>query len=505
MKQLSTLDSAFLFLETRKAPMHIGALHIFSAPDKTSASFEFFQQRVEERLQLTPVLKQKVLPIPFNLDSPYLVDDPDFSLSLHLSHIGLPEPNDRNALNELVAAIQRKPLDRDKALWELVFVDNLQHMDLPGRYNFAVISKLHHAIVDNMDGEELLSKLLDFSPTPHPAPKKSISIPEKPPTTFNLLFKTYTSALRSPKKMIQMVAHASKAGASILARKTAGDLKTMLSFHRAPATLFERDLSDDRIFSNMKIPLAQLKHCRTLCPTASLHDIVLGIIASGLHDFLKDENALPADNLIGLVPISVRAPKQSSVNDGQHTNSISAILVDLATTTLSTLDRIAAIRQSTQAAIRLDRSGAMTQLTEFIPSVYLSIAAKLYTRWHLSSYHNPLFNLVITNVPGPQIPLYLGKAKLVEQYGSAPIFHGMGLSIVVLSYNGDLSISINSCSSILKAPEHLIAAMQNNLQTLLAQAEPYLVSAKKPNRRQDKKTLSDADSAKQPAKKSEKT
>ena len=140
------------------------------------------------------------------------------------------------------------------------------------------------------------------------------------------------------------------------------------------------------------------------------------------------------------------------------------------------------IRQNTVPAKSSNKKTTkISQLTEFLPNIYLSIAAKLYTRWHISNYHNPLFNLVITNVPGPQIPLYMGKAKLLEQYGSAPIFIGMGLSIVVLSYNGTMSIAINSCSSIIPDPQILVNHIEKSFKELYSLVTPEQQS--KPRRR----------------------
>ncbi|MEC8010387.1 MAG: wax ester/triacylglycerol synthase family O-acyltransferase [Pseudomonadota bacterium] len=483
MKQLSNLDSAFLFLESSKTPMHIGALHIFESPDKKNASFEIFKERVEERIHLAPVLTQKLMSIPFDLDAPYLVDDPDFSLSLHLNHVGLPAPSDRTALNNLVGEIIRKPMDRSKSLWELTFIDNLDGLGLSGKNHFAIVSKIHHAIVDGMGGEELLSKLLDFSPDSNHRIKVTPPAPQTPPSGFKLFMKSYGAALRSPTKMAQIIAKASTASAKILAQKTAGDLKKLVSFKLAPATLFERDLSDDRVFGTMELPLHQLKDCRKLSPQATLHDVVLGVISSGLREYLVEKNAVPKDNLVSLVPISLRRrkPKQGEENR-QGANEIAAMLVDLATAEMSILDRIEMIRQNTVPAKSSNKKTTkISQLTEFLPNIYLSIAAKLYTRWHISNYHNPLFNLVITNVPGPQIPLYMGKAKLLEQYGSAPIFIGMGLSIVVLSYNGTMSIAINSCSSIIPDPQILVNHIEKSFKDLYSLVTPEQQS--KPRRR----------------------
>ena len=163
------------------------------------------------------------------------------------------------------------------------------------------------------------------------------------------------------------------------------------------------------------------------------------------------------------------------------------MLVNLATKKMTTLERIRCIHEVTSNTEWQSNNTAskISQLTEFVPSIYLSIAAKLYTRWHISSQHNPLFNLVITNVPGPQLPMYTGKAQLVEQYGSAPIFHGMGLSIVVLSYDGHISISTTSCRSVLPNPNQLLKAIESSYQDLIETNTP-----KKPKRLAPKKKAS---------------
>ena len=504
MKQLSALDAAFLFLETPKAPMHISALHIFSAADKKSASFQAFRERVQARLHLAPVLRQKLIHIPFDLDAPYLIDDSEFSLSTHLSHIGLPSPGNRQALNDLTAQIHRKPLDKQNPLWELTFIDNMTDIDTPGRYRFAIISKVHHAIVDGMGGEELLSKLLDFSPEPHERTIARPYKPKKPPTPIELFIKSYGSALKSPTKMIQILAKASTAVAQILAQKSISDLKKLTSINRAPATPFERSLSDDRVISTLTLPLSELKRCRTLCKDATIHDVVLGIIASGLRQYLLNEETLPQDNLVALVPVSLRSQNTQKNLSRQAANQITAMLIELATSDMSIVERITTIQNSTATSKTLSKKTKISQLTEFLPNIYLSIAAKLYTRWHISNHHNPLFNLVITNVPGPQIPLYMGKAKLQEQYGNAPIFHGMGLSIAVLSYNGELSITINSCSSIMSNPNLLSSTIEKCFHELSELAKPKAVTKPKQTRRKKPRTLTQDESEASTPQKSEK-
>lgn len=493
MEQLSALDSAFLYLETRKAPMHIGALHIFSAPDKKNASFEEFYKRVEQRLHLVPVLRQRIVQVPFELDAPYLVDDPDFSLSMHLSHIGLPQPGTRDALNELTAKIQQRPIDRQSALWELVFIDNMIDIDVSGRAVFAVVSKIHHSLVDGKGGEEFLSKLLDFSPEPHQRVTQKPFKPKPLPSALDLFFKSYGAALFSPVKMAHMAAKVSGAGANLMARNTIGSIQKITSRRRrAPASLFERQLSDDRVFAHTTIELAQLKRCRTLCPTATIHDVILGIIAKGLASYLKEMDAVPKDDLVALVPFSSSTSTRTA-ND-KIRNELLAVLVTLNTKANSVVECIELVQKSTEFGNQ-QKPAKISQLTAFLPNLYLSIAAKLYTRWHISSAHSPMFNIVITNVPGPQIPMYMGKARLVEQYGNAPIFNGMGLSIVVLSYNGSLSISLNSCSSILPEPNKLADHIQESFQQLWLKSKPKAVPRPKRSRRKQTRTLTNESTA----------
>jgi len=483
MEQLSALDAAFLYLETRKAPLHVGALHIFCSSDKKHASFEWFLQRVKERLPLAPVLQKRLLAIPFDLDAPYLVEDPEFSLNTHVSHIGLPDPADRNSLNALAARIHRNPLDRHKALWELTFVDHIEGLDLPGKYHFAIISKVHHCIVDDMGGEELLSKLLDFSPNPNTANIVKPNACKALPSRFRLLFESYKSVLHNPSKMISIIAKASTSGAKLLAQKTVSDFRKISNSRRAPASLFERELSDDRVISSLNIPLAQLKICRTLHPKATIHDIILAIISQGLHDYLTAKQALPGDSLTALVPMSHRRSQtqtdwRPNSDSRQKANQLRANIIELATTPIDIRERIQHIQKSNSTVSKKAIQSKISQLTEFLPSVYLSLATKLYTRWHISAAHRSLFNLVITNVPGPQIPLYMGNAKLIEQYGTGPIFQGMGLSIVVLSYNGTLSITVNSCSSILAEPNELTQAIYDGFHDLYQKAKPQRVDQK---------------------------
>ncbi|HET8705907.1 MAG TPA: wax ester/triacylglycerol synthase family O-acyltransferase [Pseudomonadales bacterium] len=468
MQQLSGLDSSFIYLETPRTPMNIGGIYIFDGHTPSGLmTYERFKEHIRSRLHVARAFRQRLVDVPMNLDFPYWIDDPDFELDLHLPHVGLPQPGDHQALMKLAADIFSRPLDRARPLWEITFVDGLEKVEGVPKNAFATICKIHHAAVDGVAGEEILSALLDVFPKPRVVePTDNWNPPDQVPSEIDMIGKTYASALRSPFQFAKLVRKTGRMlGTSIATRLTAR-FRNPPMILSAPKSCFDATLSAQRVVDGTQLSLERIKRIKNAVPGATVNDVVLAICSGALRKYLLDKEALPENSLVSLAPISIRSLDEK----GDAGNRISGMLVSLATDEPDPLARVLRIHESTRGAKEYNKAVEAEKLMDYLPSATFSLAVRLYTRWHLSDKHNPFFNLVTTNVPGPQIPLYLDGSKLLTQIGIAPIFDGMGLSIVIMSYAGNIGIGAISCKTLMPDLPVLIS----HIETATAELEQAL-------------------------------
>ncbi len=463
MQQLSGLDSSFVYLETPRTPMNIGGIYIFDGNTPSGQmNFERFKEHIRSRLHVARAFRQRLIDVPLNLDFPYWIEDPDFELDLHLPHVGLPQPGDRQALMKLAADIFSKPLDRSRPLWEITFVDGLDKIEGVPKHAFAAICKIHHAAVDGVAGEEILSALLDVFPKPRIVEETSAWTPQSVPTEIEVLGKTYSSAIRSPFRFAKLLRQTSSMIATSISTRLTARFRSPPMILSAPKSCFDATLSAQRVIDGTQISLERVKLIKNAIPGATVNDVVLAVCSGALRKYLLDKDALPEESLVSLAPISIRSLNEK----GDAGNRISAMLVSLATDEPDPLTRMVRINESTRGAKEYNKAIEAERLMDYLPSATFSLAVRLYTRWHLSDKHNPFFNLVTTNVPGPQIPLYLDGAKLLTQVGIAPIFDGMGLSIVIMSYAGNIGIGAISCKTLMPDLSALIAHIEDAMKEL---------------------------------------
>jgi len=463
MQQLSGLDASFIFLETPRTPMNIGGIYIFDGHTPSGLmTFERFREHIRSRLHVARAFRQRLVDVPMNLDFPYWVEDPEFELDLHLPHVGLPSPGDRQALMKLAADIFSRPLDRARPLWEITYVDGLEKIEGVPKHAFAAICKIHHAAVDGVAGEEILTALLDMFPKPRIVEATEEWKPRAVPTEFDMLGKTCVAAIRSPFQFAKLVRQTSRMISTSLNTRISTRFSNPPMILSAPKSCFDATLSAQRVIDGTQLPLERVKRIKNAVPGATVNDVVLAICAGALRQYLLDKDALPEHPLVSLAPVSIRTLDEK----GDAGNRVSGMLVSLATDEPDALARVLRINENTRGAKEYNKAIEAEKLMDYLPSATFSLAVRLYTRWHLSDRHTPFFNLVTTNVPGPQIPLYLDGSKLLSQTGIAPIFDGMGLSIVIMSYAGNISIGAMSCKNLMPDLPVLIAHVETATQEL---------------------------------------
>ncbi len=465
MKQLSGLDSAFLYLETETSPMHIGGVSILQ-PDTAEGPFSLdkLKDLMRSRLHTCRTFTEKLVDVPLNLGRPYWAEDPDFDLDQHVERTQLPEPGGMEELRALVEWELAQPLDRSRPLWHLLLVEGLEQVRGVPPGSLALISRIHHAAIDGVSGSEMMAALFDASPKPRElapaAPRETEEIPSK----LELLARAGKNLLPGARELGGVVGDALKgvirSGATWVFERV--ELPP-LPFG-APNTPFNGKVSKRRIWDCVHLPMDRLKAVRK-ATSATLNDVVLTVCAGALREYLLGRGDLPEQPMVAMVPISVRAEDEK----GAMGNQVSAMLVSLATDCgepKERLDRVMRSAYDSKVYNRAVGARTLTDTSKIVPFSVAGLATRLYTRAALAEKHRPIFNLVITNVPGPDIPLYVAGARLLAHAGMAPIFDGMGLMLPVFSYNGRISIGVVSCPEMLPDPFQFTALFEPSLAAL---------------------------------------
>jgi diacylglycerol O-acyltransferase / wax synthase len=444
MEELSGLDASFLYLETPKIPMHIGGVAILEG----SLSFDDFKQFVADRLHTVDKLTQKLVTVPLSLDRPYWVEDPDFDINLHLHRTALPRPGGWKELRYLASHIFSQQLNRERPLWEFIFVEGIDTITQVPKGSVALISKVHHAGFDGKSGEDLMSMLFDISPTPRKIPVKLTKQVDAVPGPLGLMAKSAYNFVTRPTKLPGLLWDTGKATLKAGYMTRIQGIKMPTLPFRAPKTRFNDTVELERVWNSAILDVNRVKALRKAVDGATLNDVILAICAGALRRYLLEKNELPTKPLVAMVPVSTRTAQEKNAMG----NKVSAMYIQLATDEEDPVRRLKKIYVNTQVGKLYQEAVDAKSLmgyAELIPFGLAGVAARFYSRAAIAKHHNPFFNVVITNVPGPQIPIYLAGHKLIVNMGTAPIFDGMGLIIPICSYNGVLSISPTSAANLM--------------------------------------------------------
>jgi WS/DGAT/MGAT family acyltransferase len=442
MQPLSGLDSSFLYLEDAHQPMHVGSVLVFEG----TMNFESFRETMASRVHLVPRLKQRLAMVPFGIGKPYWVEDPAFNLDMHLQHVALPSPGSWKELRGLAARIFSVPLDRTRPLWEMTLVEGLDNIPQVPPGSVALISKVHHAAIDGVSGTEMMGVLLDMTKEPRtfsPPPPRTVA---PVPNELEVLSHTARKIMGKPSE-IKRVAGEIKDALRAAAKVRDKGIETPPVPMTAPHTSINHTVTGQRIWNTALLELDRVKAIRKVAG-CTLNDVVLAICAGALRRYLDDKGELPDKPLLGMIPVSTRGKDEH----GDMGNKVSGMLLDLATDVADPVERLNVIKEHTQGGKAFEKSGAtraFVDLWDFIPFGLATRVLRLYSRFRISEMHAPIFNVVITNVPGPQIDMYMAGHKLLALMGMAPLIDGMGLLITVLSYNGVLSISPTSSPAVM--------------------------------------------------------
>jgi len=468
MKKLTGLDASFLYLETDKAPMHVGGLLILDAAGASPPStFEALREFMASRLHVAPVFRQRLIEDPFKITGPQWIRDSAFDLDHHVERTTLPEPGGWKELFALMAWELSQPLDRRRPLWGVTYVEGLEEVEGMPAGSVGLITKMHHAAIDGMSGAEIMGALFDLTPEPRVIPEKEAWEPEEAPPRSRFLKQAGRSVRAIPKDLGVTVGNTvkglAKAGVAWGIKRT----PRPPGLFSAPRTRLNAPVSKDKVWTGVRFPLSRIKAVKSAVEGTTVNDVVLTVCSGALRRYLREKNELPDEPLVAMAPISVRGQSEKA----DLGNRVSAMLVSLATDIEEPKERLQAIHKSARGSkVYHQAVGAetLTDYTRIIPFNVAGLAARAYTGANISKLHKPLFNVVITNVPGPQVPLYMAGAKLLTHIGAAPVYDGIGLTIVVFSYAGTLSIGALSCREMMPDMEHFRELLEEALEDLEA-------------------------------------
>jgi len=468
MEQLSGQDASFLYFETPKTPMHIGAIAIYdpsTVPGGGRQGFKDILRAIERRLHLARSFRQKIVNVPFNLDHPYWIEDRDFDLEYHVRHIRLPEPGDWRQLCIQAARLQSRPLDLTKPLWEFTIVEGLDAIPGLPEGSYAIISKVHHACIDGVSGVDLIEAIHDLEPEPADAPPSRPWSGETEPNPLELVMRAQVNNFTQPLRFAEVLARS----VPMFGRLSQGMMERRFErpVSAPPRTRFNRPVSAHRVVEGRRFDLQEVRRIKSSVESATVNDVVLTVVGGALRAYLDAKQELPDAPMIAMAPISVRTADEKNAMG----NRVAAMMVMLGTDIADPLERLQAVHDAASQSKEMTNAiGAklMTDYSQFIPSTTAALATRIYTEYGLADQLNLPFNCVVTNVPGPQIPLYCAGAKLVTQYGLGPVYDGMGLIFPVFSYCGQIMISMTACREMVPDPEFFAECLQRSFDKLKA-------------------------------------
>ena len=432
--RLTSLDASFLHMERLEYPMHVGAMSLLEGAPffDESGHFKIKEVRglVQSRLPLLPRFRRRLMTVPYDQGRPVWIDDDRFDITYHVRHTALPKPGSWDQLLALTTRVQEQLLDRERPLWELWFVEGLENGHV------ALVQKTHHSLIDGVSGVDVATLLLDATPDYVP-PVPHDWIPEPAPNPSQLLVDSLRERATEPAELARTVRSVFRGPRHALER--AGELRkslgTMVSRESiAPRTSINARTGRHRLLSVVRVQLSDVKAIRkTLGGT--VNDVVLAGVGGGLNRLLTARGDDVEDlRLRVLCPVSVRSDDQR----GELGNKISAIFVSLPVGPADPIDRLSEISEQT-ADLKEKRQALSADLllnmSDYVAPTLMSLAARAVHR-------QPFVNLIVTNVPGPQVPLYMMGARLIEAFPIVPLTQNLTVVVGILSYDGTLHFGL---------------------------------------------------------------
>jgi WS/DGAT/MGAT family acyltransferase len=492
MPRLTGLDGAFLAFESPTTHLHIMGVMVFDPSEVPGGvGFRRIRALIGERAALVPPFRMRMLEVPFGLQHPTLVEDPDVDLDYHVRRVSLPAPGGTAELTALVADLAARPLDRSRPLWEFHVVEGLAG----GR--IGLVSKVHHAIIDGVSGAEVLAAFVDLSPDPTPRPlfagvpvvrangaeRTDLDGPEAGageavgggwasdglPGDLDRLLASLGALPGQIDAVTRTIARSVQTARMLAARKREVGGTLPPAPFQAPQTSINGAISAHRRVAFADLAMADIKRVSSVFG-GTTNDIVLAATAGALRAFFAGREEEPETSLVALVPVSVR----TEAEQGALGNRVSAMLVSLATGVADPVARLGRIREGMAAAKEQSRAVGPDVYSAWAEAAFPAVAtrlSRLVTNLRVFDHVAPPFNLVVSNVPGPDVPLYLAGARMTSLHPIGPIMEGVGVNVTVFSYLDSVHVGIQACWDLVPDVDVLGRTMEEALAELVAEAD----------------------------------
>lgn len=458
MERLSAFDASMLYSESAAVPLHVCSIaELDTTTIPGGYSFDGLHDHLASRLGALPELRAKLADSQLNLDHPVWVEDPDLDLSFHLRRIALPTPGGRKELADVCGRIASVPLDRSKPLWEMWVIEGIGGTDPQQGGPIGLMIKVHHAAVDGVSAANLLSQLCDL--VPDAAPPDPVAGPGHA-MPWEIATGGLMRTLTRPWQLVRLVPGTVSTIVNTISRARSGT--AMAAPFTAPATVFNAEVTADRTIALAQLEMDDVKRVKNEFDV-KVNDVVMALCAGALRGYLADRSELPDKPLIAVVPASVH-----DKSDRPGRNQLSGMFCNLQTDIEDPIERLGVIAESDSRAKEHSASLAPTlvgDLTQAMPPALFGAALEVLS--HTPLKRTAIHNVVISNVAGPDTPLYAMGAQIQALYPLGPIFHGSGLNITVMSLSGKLNVGIISCGTLVKDLWDLADRFKGELAELL--------------------------------------
>jgi WS/DGAT/MGAT family acyltransferase len=460
---MSGIDAAFLYGETPAWHMHVSAVMIADPSTAPNGwSFDRLKELTAQRLHLVPQFRWRLVEVPFGLDRPGWVEDPDFDIDAHIRRIGVPAPGGPEQVGNLIGDLVSLKLDRRKPLWEFWIIEGLEGGKV------AILAKIHHALIDGVSGSELASVIMDLEPDPPPIEQPTEPrLVEPIPNPIELALQGVGHTMLTPYRAMRFANQSVRQGLKFIGLQRQETPPPTMPF-QAPRTSFNTELTPHRRFSYQSIPLDDVRTIKKVFDV-KVNDVVLAICAGTLRRYLESRDELPGEPLVAQVPVSLRTDDDKS----EVGTKVGAMFASLATDIDDPGERLLAIHASTQGAKEMQRALAADKImgiSETAPPALISLAARMYTAASLDTITRPIMNLIISNVPGPPFPIYSAGAQLEAIYPMGPLIYGTGINVTVFSYRDKIDFGFMVCRDVVPNPWFIAEGVQIALDELLQAA-----------------------------------
>lgn len=464
MRQLNGIDADMIYGETAASHMHVLGLLILD-PSTAPGGFgvQDWRRLVASQLEHLPPLRERLVRVPFGLDRPYWVNDPDLDLDDHIHHHALPSPGGSRELAALVGELANAKLDLAVPLWKMWFIEGLED----GRV--AVLTKVHHACIDGIAGSMMLARLFtsDREETPAVASTEARDVAALP-SQGELLTRSLASLVTTPLRAARAARQTAAAVGKLIRLRGAQSWDTTTLPFQAPPCSLNQAITPRRSFAYCGVPLEQVKQVKRAFDV-TVNDVVMAICGGALRAYLESRNELPEASLVAAIPVSARTEAQAT----SFGNAVSGMFASLGTNLKDPLERLQAVSRGTRSAKELYASGIEDALMEWAgmprPATF-SLLVRLVSWLDLSELP-PVFNILISNVPGPPVPLYAAGAQLLACYPMGPLIDRIALNLSVLSCSGEVGFGFLTCPDVVEDPWAISDRIPQALEELVVAAQ----------------------------------